>query len=260
MESELHTGRSGKKWIIGKEDRRTFLKLVKFSKKDIDRMQVAEYASSAFRCLTVLQGISQSMQSDNVLICEQICLDQKIWALHKYKNDPSSFPITNVPIKCNILGTLVDSLREYIGQGVSERSLSVLVRTIQYLDKLIKAVVFNRESPVSFKIDHMPPESIRSRGLTGETSSTRASKRPKPATVVSAGIPKEKNLGIDNLGKFHEYKPLIVSLQHRLTFLDQSDHRNDFIFEFVSQNVCKFLLDDCKLLLADYIERIVLQI
>lgn len=245
----------GNNWFIGKDERDRFLRPVAFSEDDFHHIRACKDGSAGHQCLALLRNISESLQRNNVLVSDRISVDQTIWTLKIYKDDPSSFPITNVPIKCNVMATMVDSLREYVNEGMSESSLSGLLKTLDYLRKLLEAVIFKAENPA---LAQSSPDSLQTK--TSGSLSSRGSIRRKPATAVSAGVPKSKPLGIDNLVKFHEYKPLIISLHHRLTFLDQSNHQNDVIFDFISQNVCRFILDDCKLLLADYIERRILQI
>lgn len=260
METGPQLGKSGRKWRIRKSDRDGFLRPVKFSTADLDRVRTHESDSVGHRCLTTLRGVSESLKGSNVLISDRVSIDEAIWALQIYKDSPSSFPITNVPIKCNVMATMVDSLREYVAQGAPESSVSGLTKTMDYLRKLLGAVIFKAEGPENSALGPSSPNPHPPNRPTSGAMPSRGNTRRISATAVSGGVPKGKKLSTDNLQTFHEYKPLIVSLHHRLTFLDQTSRQNDFIFEFISQNICKFILDDCKLLLVDYIEKRILQI
>ncbi|QLQ79098.1 hypothetical protein HG537_0B04460 [Torulaspora globosa] len=223
----MDTARRRRDWTINDDDINCFLKPVNFSQDDVHSPET----TVASECLLQLQKICDSLQRDHVLITDRICFSNRIWDLHTYKEDPSAFPIQNVQIKCNILSSMSELLRNHYDEVKVSKVLN-------YLQKLSEAALFTKQSkPVRTLDPSRTPRKSHRDGSLGYGS-----------------------LAIDNITKFHEYKPLIISLHSKLKLLDQGNSTNDSIFAFVLHNICKFILQDCKLLLIDYIERQILNL
>ncbi|QLL31585.1 hypothetical protein HG536_0B04490 [Torulaspora globosa] len=247
-------------WLVSEDDSECFLKPAKFSQDDINVFHNAE-ATVASDGLLQLQRICDSLQQDNVLITDRVSFGKRIWDLHTYEEDPAAFPIQNVPIKCNILSSMSELLRNRRHDDLSDDSMEKVAKVLDYLRKLSEAAVFNDASKPPKAVERVRTlDPSRSRRPMSGSFSHRKSNRPSAAAGGRASGQKGKELSIDNISKFHEYKPLIVSLHSRLKLLDQKNRRNDLIFDFVLHNICKFILDDCKLLLIDYIEREILNL
>lgn len=236
-------------WSISDDDTNYFLKPMNFSQDDFHNPD----ATVASECLPQLQRICDSLQQDHVLITDRVSFGSRIWDLHTYKADPSAFPIQNVPIKCNILSSMSELLRNHRDDDLSDESMQKESKVLDYLQKLCEAAVFtSKQKPVD-RVRTLDPSRSR-RPLSGSFSHRHSNRSGQTS------IQKRNEVAIDNITKFHEYKPLIVSLHSRLKLLDQENRRNDTIFAFVLHNICKFILDDCKLLLIDYIEREILHL
>lgn len=280
MESMSDFTKDEKKWHIRRRDRNIFFQKVEIY-DDNDDLRISEYDKEnliGFQCMRSLHRIVQSLQMDHVLLENRVCFSKEIWRLSIYEYDPSTFPILNVPIKCNVISTSIDILRDNGMQNSSEESLAKVLAVLEYLRKLLDAacsnVVVNNGNPGSSKLkdesESMNSETFSKseasrlrRWSIGSASSKGSSRKSflnenKGTTGVANLHKKDQSMRKENLNKFHEYKPLIVSLYHKLTNLDKTDHKNDVIFEFVFQCVCKFIIADCKLLLADYVERKIL--
>lgn len=250
-----------REWTVSQDDRQSFLGGNKFSKYDLAQFSNEE-SSVANQCLLRLQRICDSFQQSNVLLNDRISVSSpRIWDLQIYKDDPSRFPIQNVQIKCNILSTMSDLVRNRRKDDVSDASIQKVVKVLDYLRKLADAAAFDGFAKQPKVIERIAPvERYHSKGPRHGSFPARSENHLKATKTVRANAQKKKDLCTENINKFHEYRPLIISLQHRLTMLDTTNHRNDIIFNFVLQDICKFILDDCKLLLADYIEQRLLQI
>lgn len=252
-------GPTHEEWHMSRENRQCFLKPVKFSREAINRFRNNE-ASVRDQCLFQLEKICESLQHNNVLITDRIAFSQKIWDLHAYEADPSAFPISNVQIKCNILSAMLDLLRSHPGDNLADNALDNVTKVLNYLRKLLDAAVFkdNTKPARPTEVSALDQSRLRRPSLVANSSSYR--KKINGSRSSTASSTRSKELGLDNISKFHEYKPLIISLYHKLTFLDQSSQTSDIIFDFVFHHVCKFIIADCKLLLADYIGRQILPI
>lgn len=269
-----------KKWRIRKRERNLFFQKVEIydNNEDFAMSECDKKILVGRQCMRSLHSIVQSFQMDHVMIESRVCFSKEIWRLSIYDNDPSAFPIANVPIKCNVISTSIDLLRDNGMQNSSEDSLGKTFAVLDYLKKLLDAacsnVVVNNGNLNSSRLKD-DSESRNSEALSkseasrlrrwsiGSTSSKGSSRKSflnenKSATAGANLHAKDQSMRTENLNKFHDYKPLIVSLYHKLTDLDQTDRKNDVMFEFILQCVCKFVIADCKLLLADYIERKIL--
>ncbi|SCU95286.1 LAME_0F11540g1_1 [Lachancea meyersii CBS 8951] len=104
---------------------------------DLAAMSIAQRSSETLR------RVSESMRHENVPVSPQLVMHRHAWDVQPRVSAQTRFPLDHVPIKCNILQTLRDLLREYLAAAGTESStttaLEHVAKVLHYLSKLIQA-------------------------------------------------------------------------------------------------------------------------
>ncbi|CUS21523.1 LAQU0S03e04522g1_1 [Lachancea quebecensis] len=115
---------------------------------DIQRVGDLSVLSMAQRSLEILRRVEESMHADNVFLTEMMVMHKPAWDVDVYSQTKSEFPLENVPIKCNILKTLFELLRDY-QESKPELPLENVAKVLHYLNKLIQASQLEVPAPQS---------------------------------------------------------------------------------------------------------------
>lgn len=279
-------------WHVTHRDRKIFLRSAKLhhSLPD-DPLNQNNEGSNAHQCMNTLHSIVQSLQYDHVMVTEKMAFHKNLWDIKVYEDNPITFPVLHVPIKCNVLSTMIHLLRKIPNGGSSVDSVDKILPVFEYLEKLLDATKFpthlssgdgsasSTSSDESVSSKRWSTHSLFSSAKRSSSilKSKRSSQVPTQSTntapmTISTTIPNPypKRIPIEtrakhghtfkeNVKKFQEYKPLIIALYHKLRLLDRGNPKNDFIFQFIQNSVCKFIIEDCKSILIDYVERRIIQ-
>ncbi|QLG73355.1 hypothetical protein HG535_0E04390 [Zygotorulaspora mrakii] len=326
-------------WRVTYHDRKVFLKSAKLHHSIHDSMlqEQKKREGGGKRCMNTLHAIVESLQYDHVMVTNELAFHKSLWDTKIYEDDPSSFPVSHVPIKCNVISTVVDLLRNYSRVDPSLDSKGKVCISFRYLEKLLDATKSSTHTQINPSIDasigskHMDvsssidstktlkpteinasiypmppaattPPSKRWSAQSLFSSVKRSNSRSKPVQNTSTSkttfnptstrmsistststaasirssvsnsttdlllkrvpndtIVKRREVSEENMTKFQEYKPLIVALYHRLRVIDAGKTENEFIFQFVNDIICNFIVDDCKTILVHHIEHHIVQ-
>ncbi|SCV01451.1 LANO_0F11848g1_1 [Lachancea nothofagi CBS 11611] len=108
------------------------------SEVELEPMGDLASMSMAQRSLETLRRVEESMRLENVPVTPHLIMHRYAWDVEQYAKSQSQFPLDNVPIKCNILKTLFELLREY-QDAEKQLPLENVAKVLHYLSKLIQA-------------------------------------------------------------------------------------------------------------------------
>ncbi|AET40989.1 uncharacterized protein Ecym_7140 [Eremothecium cymbalariae DBVPG len=137
-----YVGRSKTPVMMNKTQKRAEVseKWMKLLVSDVDASELDDiiYNSAvSHRCIDTLGRVLRSMTGRSQITGE-LAMFQEAWDLKCYEGHELDFPLLNIPIKVNILSTLVSILADYRNSQY-KMSLEQLTTVLQYLNKLIQA-------------------------------------------------------------------------------------------------------------------------
>ncbi|CAR26190.1 ZYRO0B03872p [Zygosaccharomyces rouxii] len=218
--------------------------------------------------INALGRIVESFEKDHVLITKCIAMNKRAWEIDLYAEDVAGFPILDVPIKCDVISELVQLLRS------DKSSDDSCLNVIKSLQRIIETSSIG--SPRSNQSDstaetrdpsgtpsrierHFRRLSIDPYWFSNAFGPSKQHRPPLFSTKSTRSTPdwhgEEEPAQRENYTKFPHYKQLITTLYQELCRRDGYNQQNDPLFAQVSDTICQFILQDCKTLLAGYIER-----
>ncbi|GAV52169.1 hypothetical protein ZYGR_0AG01600 [Zygosaccharomyces rouxii] len=245
-------------------NRLTFLSDVKISPLD------STSSASSSRCqdsIDTLGKIVDSLEKDHVLITKRVVMSRRVWESNLYAQDVASFPIVDLPMKCDVMSKLIELLRF---DKSFDNSWSIVLKQLQgaleacgtgrpQINQSDSAAEARDSLRTQSRLEkHLKRLSIDSYWFSNAKSPSKQ-QRPSLFSIKSTSSTpdcynEDEITQKENYTKFPLYKQLIKALHQEFCRSAGSDLLNDPPFAQVSHAICHFIHQDCKKLLTDYIE------